>query len=94
MSSILGKFTKQPVEIQDYDIDFTEYLEYHNDVALSHTAVAETGLTVVTSVLTAGVVKVFVSGGTDGNTYKISATITTSGGRVKQGDILVKVKEV
>lgn len=92
--SILGKFAKQPVEIQDYDIDFNSYLEGLNDVALSHTAIAETGLTVMSSALTAGVVKVFVSGGTDGNTYKVSATITTQGGRVKQGDILVKVKEV
>lgn len=94
MSSILGKFNKQPVEVQDYDIDFTEYLEFHNDAALSHAAVAETGLTVETSVLVDGVVKVFVSGGTDGSSYKVSATITTLGGRVKQGDILVKVKEV
>lgn len=91
--TILAKFTKQPVEVQDYDVDFNEYLEFHNDVAISHTAVAESGLTVEASALTAGVVKVFVSGGTDGNTYKVSATITTSGGRVKQGDIMVKVKE-
>lgn len=92
--SILGKFTKQPVEVQDYDIDFTGYLEFHNDAALSHTAAVETGLTLLSSTLTDGVVKVFVSGGTDGTTYKVSATITTQGGRVKQGDILVKVKEV
>lgn len=92
--SILGKFNKQPVEVQDYDIDFNEYLEFHNDAAVSHTAVAETGLTVEASNLSAGIVKVFVSGGADGNTYKVSATITTLGGRVKQGDILVKVKEV
>lgn len=92
--SILGKFTKQPVEIQDYDIDFTGYLEFHNDVALSHTVAAETGLTVLSSALVGGVVKVFVSSGVDGQTYKVSATITTQGGRVKQGDILIKVKEV
>jgi hypothetical protein len=92
--SIIGKFSKQPVEVQDYDIDFTEYLEFHNDYALSHTAFASTGITIQASALVDGVVKVFVSGGTDGNTYKVSATITTQGGRVKQGDILVKVKEV
>lgn len=90
----LAKFNKQPVEVQDYDVDFTEYLEFHNDTAVSHTAVAASGLNVVSSTLVDGVVKVFVSGGTDGNTYKVSATITTNGGRVKQGDILVRVKEV
>lgn len=94
MSSILAKFSKQPVEVQDYDIDFTDYLEFHNDIASTHTAAAETGVTILASTLTEGVVKVFVSGGTDGSSYKVSATITTLGGRVKQGDILVKVKEI
>lgn len=92
--SISGKFTKQPIEVQDYDIDFNEYLEFHNDVAVSHTSFAEAGVSILSSNLTGGVVKLFISGGTDGNTYKVSATITTQGGRVKQGDILVKVKEV
>lgn len=91
--TILGKFTKQPVEVQDYDIDFTEYLAGQNDAALSHTVLAESGLSVLSSALTAGVVKVFVSGGLDGNSYKVSATVTTAGGRVKQGDILVRVRE-
>jgi hypothetical protein len=92
--TIAGKFTKQPIEIQDYDIDFNEYLGFHNDIALSHTSFAESGVTIFSSNLIDGVVKVFIAGGTDGNTYKVSATITTQGGRVKQGDILVKVKEV
>lgn len=91
--AILGKFTKQPVEVQDYDIDFTDYLAGQNDAAVSHTVTAETGVTVLSSALTAGVVKVFVSGGEDGSSYKVSATVTTQGGRVKQGDILVRVRE-
>lgn len=91
--SILGKFTKQPVEVQDYDISFTEYLASQSDTAVSHTATAEAGISILASNLTGGVVKVFVSGGTDGNQYKVSATVTTAGGRVKQGDIIVKVKE-
>lgn len=92
--TISGKFTKQPVEVQDYDIDFNEYLEFHNDVAVSHASFAEAGVSILASDLTDGVVKLFIAGGTDGNTYKISATITTQGGRVRQGDILLKVKEV
>lgn len=91
--SVLGKFTKQPVEIQDYDFDFNEYLSSLPDTAASHVAVAETGVTITASTLAGGVVKVFVSGGTDGQQYKVSATITTTGGRVKQGDIIIKVKE-
>lgn len=91
--SVLGKFTKQPIEVQDYDFDFNEYLSSIGDTATSHVVAVETGLTLVSSSLVAGVVKAFVSGGVDGSQYKVSATVTTDGGRVKQGDIIVKVKE-
>lgn len=91
--SVLARFTKQPVEVQDYDIDFTDYLTALSDTAVSHVVSVETGLTLMASNLTSGIVKVFVSGGVDGNQYKVSATITTAGGRVKQGDIMIRVKE-
>jgi len=90
---VLARFTKQPVEIQDYDVDFTDYLTALADTAVSHVVAVETGLTLMASNLSAGVVKVFVSGGVDGTQYKVSATITTAGGRVKQGDIMIRVKE-
>lgn len=91
--SVLARFTKQPVEVQDYDIDFTDYLTALSDTAVSHVISVETGLTLMASNLTSGIVKVFVSGGVDGSQYKVSATITTAGGRVKQGDIIIKVRE-
>lgn len=90
----IAKFTKQPVEVQDYDLDFTDYLDYHGDTAASHTAVADAGITLTDSDLLGKLVKVWVSGGTDGQSYKITVTLTTTGGRVKQGEIIVKVKEV
>lgn len=91
---VLGKFSKQPVEVQDYDIDFNEYLTSQSDTASSFVVASDAGVTIVSSSLVAGVVKVFVSGGLDGEQYKISATVTTAGGRVKQADILIKVKEI
>ena len=36
---------------------------------------------------------IFTSGGTDGETYKITVALTTTGGRVKQAEIKIKVKE-
>lgn len=91
--AVLGKFYKQPVEVQDYDIDFNQYLTGFSDTASSHTVTADTGITVLSSALSAGVVKVLIGGGTDGVSYKISANVTTAGGRVKQGDIIIKVKD-
>jgi len=91
---ILGKFVKQPADVQDYDFDFNEYLSSQSDTAASHTAVADSGITVLSSSMTSGVVKVFLAGGLDGSQYKVTATVTTNGGRVKQGEIVVKIKEV
>jgi hypothetical protein len=94
--SILAKFEKQPADVQDFDIDFTEWLTGMSDTApgpTGVTVVAEDGLTVDLATLDDGVVKVWTSGGTDGTTYKITATVVTDGGRTKQAEIRVKVKE-
>ena len=90
----LARFTKQPADMQDYDIDFTEWLTGFADTGASHTVVVDTGITKVSNTLIAGVVKVWLSGGSDGTSYKVTATLTTTGGRVKQAEITVKVKEI
>lgn len=91
--SILGKFTKQPGDTQDYSISYVDWLAGMSDTGLSHTVTVDTGITLGSSTLSGGVVTVWLSGGTDGNTYKVTCTLTTTGGRVKQAEILVKVKE-
>lgn len=89
---ILATFVKQPADVQDYDIDFTDYLTGLSDTGASAEVVADPGITIDSDTLNAGVVKVWVSGGTAG-TYKITATLTTSAGRVKEAEIKLKVKE-
>lgn len=92
---ILKTFTKQPAEVQDYDIDFTQYLEsMGGDVAASHRSEVETGLTLSTSMLTGGVVKLFLAGGTAGKTYKVTVLLTTEAGRVREAEIAIKVREI
>lgn len=91
---ILGIFTKQPTEVLDYDIDYTSALDSGDTIA-AQTVTADTGITVDTSLIVGGVkVKIWLSGGTTGNTYKVTATITTAGGRVRQDEIKIKVREV
>ena len=53
----------------------------------------DAGLTLAASTLVAGVVKVWTSGGLTGKTYKITCTLTTTGNRVKQAEIKVRVKD-
>lgn len=89
-----AKYTKQPIEVQDYPFDFREYLQAANDTADSYAVTAAEGVTVESSSIDRGVVRAFISGGVSGKAYKLSATVTTKGGRVKQLDIQLKVKEI
>ncbi len=94
---ILAKYTKQPADEQDYDIDFqSEFLSGLNDTAPGPGGVqvsAEAGINIDSFSLSNGRVKVWVSGGTSGESYKITVTLNTTLGRTKQVEILVKVKE-
>ena len=90
--SVLAKFEKQPAEVQDYDIDFNSYLTAISDTGLSHVVAADAGITVASSTLNAGVVKVWIAGGADKRDYKISVALTTTGGRVHDGVIVIKVR--
>lgn len=107
--TILAKYEKQPGDTQDFDINFSDYLYALGDTGASVSVVADTGLTINSSTLLAGIttekstapgttvangkVKVWTSGGTSLVNYKITATLTSTGGRIKQAEIIVKVKE-
>lgn len=90
---ILGRFQKQPADVLDYDFDYSDWLADRADTISSISITADTGITVGTTAHVSGVVKVFLSGGTDGSSYKITSTVITTGGRTKQAEIVVKVKE-
>jgi hypothetical protein len=93
---ILGKFTKQPADVFDYDIDFSQWLPTTptpDTVASAVAVVDDASLTLGATVISATGVKQWVSGGTDGKTYKITLTATTNGGRVIQEEFKIKVKD-
>jgi len=92
---ILAKFTKQPDEVQDYDISFVDWLAGFSDTDTGQSviATADPGIVIEAAVLLAGVAKVWLSGGTDKGNYKITVTLTTLGGRVKQIEFVIKVRE-
>ena len=92
----IARYEKQPADNQDFDVDFTEWLAALNDTApgpTGMTVVAQTGITVIATNLHNGVAKVWIGGGTSGTVYKVTVTITTTGNRVKQAEIKIKVKE-
>lgn len=103
---VLTEFKKQPADVQDYDIDFTAYVTGMGEaVTDSHeidVVTVDTGLTLGSSEMHNGTtldgvpscfIKVWLSGGTSGSTYKVTARIATDGGRVHEVEIKIKVKE-
>lgn len=92
---ILKTFTKQPADVQDYGISCVAWLAALGDTALSVTASTPAGITQVNAAAVSnGVVKVWAAGGTDGVDYKYTITLVTSGGRTKQFEIKIKVREI
>lgn len=102
----LERVEKQPADVQDFDADFSAFLNDLGDTGESATVVVADGITLDTHTLITstadhevsgivdGVVKVWLSGGTTGNTYKVTVTLTTTGGRVRQYEFNCKVKEL
>lgn len=94
---LVARWQKQPADTQDYDIDFVEWLDLVGDVPRATNPVeviVSAGLTLVAFELIGTVVKVWLSGGTDKTHYKVSILLHTAGGRVKEADFELRVKEV
>lgn len=97
--ALVGTFTKQPAEKLDYDFDFSQFLGDDNIEAVLNPPVAvatPSGLSVDTVIALPNgkSVKVWLSGGANGVTYKVELTVQSNGGRIKQSEIRVRVKEV
>lgn len=91
---ILGSFSKQPVEVLDYDIDCSDWI-VSDDAVVSATATVDgTGLVINSVSVSSPRIKVWLSAGTNGSSYKVTVTITTDDGRIKQVEFRVRVKDV
>ena len=99
--AILGRYTKQPADVLDYQFDFTAWLADRSDTIVGTPTVTAaatapggtTPLTISGIVCSQGIVRFFASGGTDGYKYEITCTFTTTGGRTKQSEMIITVKE-
>ena len=88
---ILGTFTKQPADTTDYDLDYIDWLTAGDNVQ-SMVVTADAGIT--TSHFVADPrVKIWVSGGMAGATYKVTCTMTSADGRIRQDEFKIRCKE-
>lgn len=88
--------TKQPGEVDDFDVDFTRRLG-SDDTVLSMQAFVVDGDEFLfiekTSVIEGVRGKVWLSGGTNKTTYKITGYGVTQNGRVIEFDFLMYVRD-
>lgn len=93
----MDKFTKQSAETLDYDFDFADALAADGDTVATAVCSVTTGTLVLGSIVinpTANVIKQWISGGTHGQTYKVTCLMTSTAGRTIEIDILIKVKDI
>lgn len=97
----LGNKEKQPIEIKDYPIDYSAWLaECGGDTIngastqiLNMDTPGDTSLEDNGTEVSQSAVRVWLRGGTPGQKYKVSVTVTTTGGRVDQSEFHIKIKE-
>lgn len=91
----IEKRTKQPAEVLEYPIKFDEWAEGRTDSPDSFAVTVPAGITLESSSLVGWVVWLVLSGGTSGQSYKITVRLTTDASPpiVKETEFLLVVRE-
>lgn len=91
-----GRFStaKDPNAVLDFVFDWTPYLNPTQDNIINATANKTGGITIDATSFTTKKVTVWVSGGTVGETAKLTCTITTEAGRIDERSMFIKIKEM
>ena len=85
---------KQPNEKRRWNIDYADALDTADIIITATSAFTPAGITVVTT-HTDDRVGLAISGGTDGVTYKVTMTVTTTNSNeIIEDEFYVKVKEI
>lgn len=92
---MLGTIIKQPADQLDYDIDYSRWLPDDDTITTVSATIdiEESELEVVSTSVSESTVKVWLAGGRDGSTYKVTVVIATTGGRIKEADFKVRVRD-
>lgn len=98
--SLVGSVKQQPNDVQDYDIDFSSWFP-EGDVITTVALRVTPALPALPSAPSYAVspdlrkVKVwFYSGGQSGKRYQLDVLATTDGGRAKEVELRVSIKEI
>jgi len=87
-------FSQQPLDVLDYGVDLTKWLNAGDSVTSATATSTPSGLTTFVTQETTSEPKVWVSGGVNGSVYKITMGIVTLGGRTKEFEFKLAVEEI
>jgi len=96
---ILEKYTKQPSEVKDYDVGYSDWLPPGDTVfdvtttVLCLTNATDVALLNTSIVVSPDGIKFWMAGGTDGAKYKLTALVSTQGGRIDEIELVFTIKD-
>lgn len=85
--------TKRPEDRLDYDVDFTRWLAPGDVIASVVVSISTGGVVIDDHTFTDTSVKVWLNGGIDGETVRVTVEATTAQGREKEICFRVRVRE-
>lgn len=89
----LGKFIKQPSEVESYTIDYSDDLTAGDEIVSATVTVTPDGLENHSRNIRSDNVRMWFRGGVAGVKYTVEVTATTGDGRVLQDEFTIQVKE-
>lgn len=90
---MLGTVRKRPDDMLDYDVEFERWLSDDDSITDAVAVASPEGVNVSSVQVFGNVVKVWLSGGSAGDSYAIVVTATTAQGRVKEIQFNLRVTE-
>ena len=91
--AILARFQKQPNEVLDYDVDYSEWFAPRTDSPSTAEVVVEPGIIFKSASRVGNIGQVTLGGGEDEIDYKITVRLTTTNGLIREADFLIQVRE-
>ena len=89
----LALLMKNPGDVLDYDVSFDEWLTGDDRIQDWEATVADSTAVIDRGDYTDRSVRLWISGGADGDTAQISLTVTTAQGRTKVACFKLRIKE-
>lgn len=90
----MNTYNKQARDQLDYDVNFEGWLPEEDTITTVEVTVDDPALQIDLIQYTGRIVKVWLSDGVNGTTYKITVVVSTSGGRIKEIEFRLRVKDL